>query len=160
MRLLASTSLPSTYSLLVILTITLLSLFGRQLFEQIVPLLGRSGIEFATLTTLLVLLFVLRLYRIWWQLLILLTALAVARYFFIAEELVHIIFFGTLGFSLQRDGRRGRSHLSMGIIGLAVCAGDELLQHFLPWRFGDLRDVVLNSVAFGSSFFYFRFSDR
>lgn len=84
---------------------------------------------------------------------VLLALLATAHFFFAAEELIHIFFFGALGFSLRQDAKRKTLEDEFFLFGLIVCISDELLQSLLPWRVGDVRDVVLNIVSFILGYF-------
>lgn len=59
------------------------------------------------------------------------------------EERLHFICFGILGFTAYRSfGIKVAAVLSCSV-GLS----DEMLQHFLPSRVGDLRDVFMNCFA-------------
>jgi hypothetical protein len=61
-------------------------------------------------------------------------------------EIAHVVLFGALGLILSPLAPR----LALPLL-LAVSAGDELLQAFLPWRVGSLFDVALNVICgFGS----------
>ncbi len=65
-----------------------------------------------------------------------------------SEEMFHAIIYAALGSSLYRDLKGGKSPLLSAIaLGSMIGAADELFQYLIPWRVGDLRDVVLNIVA-------------
>lgn len=70
--------------------------------------------------------------------------MALAYKFMLPEELVHIIYFGSLGWLLSKDARKGRSAAAMIGIAIAVGLGDEAFQLLLPWRVADRRDVAIN----------------
>ena len=57
------------------------------------------------------------------------------------NELAHFLFFGML--AVQATGLR----LKGLAVALMVCALDELLQWFLPYRVGEWRDVWLNVLC-------------
>lgn len=68
----------------------------------------------------------------------------------VIEERYHLIVFGLLGFLVSRDnssGPRGKT------FGLAICSTaliailDETLQHFLPSRVGDPRDIAFGVIG-------------
>ena len=64
----------------------------------------------------------------------------------ILEEKIHLIKYGLLGWLSSRDNIRTASAHSPVVTGvlvsLLVVIADETLQHYLPWRVGDIRDVV------------------
>lgn len=68
---------------------------------------------------------------------------------FAPEERVHLFEYGLLGFfCLRALGRETRSpHFKAMLIVLVVGIGDELIQHTLPNRVGDPRDVALNFMS-------------
>ena len=68
------------------------------------------------------------------------------------EERTHILLFASLGILLAR---RFKFHIAL-LTALAVGAGDEVFQYFLPNRVGDIRDVLFNwtSALTGLLFFY------
>lgn len=57
------------------------------------------------------------------------------------NELAHFLFFGMLAVQATGLGLKGF------IVALSVCALDELLQWFLPYRVGEWRDVWLNVLC-------------
>ncbi len=59
------------------------------------------------------------------------------------EERFHLVLFGLLGYigQLAFDTRKAL------VLCAALSIGDELFQWFLPFRVGDLRDVVMNCAA-------------
>lgn len=59
------------------------------------------------------------------------------------EERIHFVCFGLLGFSTYRAFDIRAAVMVSGLVG----SGDELLQHFLSSRVGDLRDVAMNFFA-------------
>lgn len=73
------------------------------------------------------------------------------------EERIHLVEYGILGallhraLVLHRQASRGRGwrHPALGAIFLVTVLGwlDEGIQHLLPNRYYDLRDVALNAVA-------------
>jgi VanZ family protein len=71
----------------------------------------------------------------------------------IVEERVHIFQFALLGWMASNDFKRFKPVPSL-IISLLFCmlvAGiDEAVQHYLPYRYGDMRDVVF--AGWGSFF--------
>jgi hypothetical protein len=61
------------------------------------------------------------------------------------EERVHILLFGFLGFLLGVHSQRPA--LQWILLGLLVAVLDEGLQALLPYRVGDLRDIIINSLS-------------
>ncbi len=59
------------------------------------------------------------------------------------EERFHLVLFGLLGYI----GRLAFDTKRAGGFCAALSIGDELFQWFLPFRVGDLRDVVMNGAA-------------
>lgn len=57
------------------------------------------------------------------------------------NELAHFLFFGMLAVQATGLGLKGLA------VALVVCALDELLQWFLPYRVGEWRDVWLNVLC-------------
>jgi VanZ family protein len=79
---------------------------------------------------------------------LLLMAVFAAMMMPIPEETLHIVKYGGLGFLAQalvhKQGISNRLALSFVI---AISIFDEVIQHFLPYRVGDLRDVGLNIAS-------------
>ena len=131
--------------------ITVLSIFGRTLQHWTFNNLGFTatawiiGLSIAGLVA--VYLVILKRHSIalpGWQLawflpLFLLAPLLLDR----IEERLHFLTFGLLG-ALSVLLFKPRIAV---VVCLAGSASDELLQHFLPDRVGDLRDVSMNAVA-------------
>ncbi|MEE4239917.1 MAG: VanZ family protein [Desulfopila sp.] len=66
----------------------------------------------------------------------------------IPEETLHIVKYGGLGFLAQLlVYKEGVSSRTAWIFVIAVSIFDEVVQHYLPYRVGDLRDVGLNIVS-------------
>lgn len=68
----------------------------------------------------------------------------------VAEERLHLIIFGLLGYSLAHDFRAAPFPARIYrpfCIALLIAGFDELLQHFLPYRVGDVRDVLFGAVG-------------
>ena len=61
------------------------------------------------------------------------------------EERVHILLFGFLGFLLGIHSQRPALHWIL--LGLIIAALDEGLQALLPYRVGDLRDIIINALS-------------
>ncbi|MDX1763374.1 MAG: VanZ family protein [bacterium] len=68
---------------------------------------------------------------------------------FAPEERIHLFEYGLLGFfCLKALGRETpMAHVKAMMIVLFVGIGDELIQHALPSRVGDPRDVALNLLS-------------
>lgn len=79
------------------------------------------------------------------SLLYLLIAIASCFLLELPEERVHIILFGFLGFLLGVHSQRPA--LQWILLGLIIAALDEGLQALLPYRVGDLRDIIINSLS-------------
>lgn len=135
----------------ILLSIPLLSVFGRPLQQWVIPNLGYNliaGLIFFALAAALAGLFQ-ALYRsgdrsafvhIAWVLpLFLVGPLLLGR----VEERLHFLVFGLFGgASMFLYAPRAAFLLC-----LAVAAGDEVLQYYLPDRVGDWRDVAMNALA-------------
>lgn len=68
----------------------------------------------------------------------------------IVEERIHIVKYGILGFLLFRDFSTGTptSRYSLSLVwGLSIGVVDESFQWILPYRVGDIRDVIFNSLS-------------
>ncbi len=66
----------------------------------------------------------------------------------IAEERLHLLLFGVLGFSLSNDlATLPKSYFLAFFMGSGIGIADELFQWALPNRVGDFRDVVINSIG-------------
>lgn len=66
----------------------------------------------------------------------------------IPEETLHIVKYGGLGFLAQAlVHMQGVSNRQAIAFVIAISIFDEVIQHFLPYRVGDLRDVGLNIVS-------------
>ncbi len=69
-----------------------------------------------------------------------------------AVERFHFVEYGLLALLYHRvwRDRRDLSAFALPMLaGLLVAIGDELLQWFIPFRVGEMRDVLLNGVALG-----------
>ena len=126
-----------------ILLIFLFSIFGRQVME------AWSGVGLnlnlgSALFTLLVLAWLVtdRLSAMLVLLNILLGIVAWQLELLHRNELAHFLFFGMLAVQATGLKLQGLS------VALMVCALDELLQWFLPYRVGEWRDVWLNVLCF------------
>ncbi|MFO7723947.1 MAG: VanZ family protein [Oceanipulchritudo sp.] len=79
---------------------------------------------------------------------LLLAALLAAMMMPIAEETLHIVKYGGLGFLAQTlVHKQGVSNRLAFAFVIAISIFDEVIQHFLPYRVGDLRDVGLNVAS-------------
>jgi VanZ family protein len=69
--------------------------------------------------------------------------LAVYLKFLRPIELTHFFLFSSLGwFSVSAFGiRKG------ALMVILIATGDEILQHFLPGRVGDLHDILINNTS-------------
>lgn len=66
----------------------------------------------------------------------------------IAEERLHLLLFGALGFSLSNDFKKLPNNYFLAIcMGSGIGVADEIFQWALPNRVGDLRDVAINSIG-------------
>ncbi len=76
---------------------------------------------------------------------IILCAGAAAVYFkyLVPVETLHFLVFSCYGWF--SSAVFGPVYGSIAVIGMAI--GDEILQHYLPSRVGDLHDVVINSLS-------------
>ena len=76
--------------------------------------------------------------------------LAVNQPFFTEET--HVFTYGFLGYLAARDLARAKMTVARRVAGALffvalVSSADELLQAVLPYRFGDMRDVVTNILS-------------
>ena len=75
--------------------------------------------------------------------LILFGILAVHLKYLRPVELTHFYLFSTLGWlSVTAFGPR----IGLVLV-LCIATGDEILQHFLPTRIGDLHDIIINNTS-------------
>ena len=136
---------------LVILMLPTLSIFGRQLqhwaYEELSKeLLGWLLIGLLVVGVGVVIYVLLRLdWRKLWHLLWLAPIFLWLPWTMSAhpEERLHFLLFGTLGWLAPQIMTLPWAIISV----LALAMGDELLQHFLPSRVGDWRDVGVNALA-------------
>ncbi|MFC1512576.1 VanZ family protein [bacterium] len=73
-----------------------------------------------------------------------------ASTFHIIEERVHIALFGLLGFLTVQDFYKqfGRTSIIIALIySFLIASIDEIFQYFLPYRFGDIRDVLFGTIG-------------
>lgn len=95
------------------------------LMSYVLVLLSRKGSAFQTL---------------------LLLAVTVLMVFYVKrpEERIHFLEYGVLGFAVIKAGRG----VFFALLFTALVGGvDELIQHFLPSRVGDWRDVFMNAAG-------------
>ncbi|MCI5064142.1 VanZ family protein [bacterium] len=82
--------------------------------------------------------------------------LLVALSFDIPEERMHLVKYGLLGYLAYWPSSRGALVGFFRAVGIAlvVASIDETVQYFLPYRYGDLRDVGFGVLggAFGATF--------
>jgi len=79
---------------------------------------------------------------------LLLAAVIVAFMMPIPEETLHIVKYGGLGFLAQAlVHKQGVSNRLALVFLIAISIFDEVIQHYLPYRVGDLRDVGLNIAS-------------
>ena len=135
---------------LTIITIPAISYTGRRLQYWFEGTIGKQETGWLIVVLLVITAtsyiakFVKNLRNLWWRLLLIIVLLtAIFQYVPVAEERIHFILFGLLGY--------------LGITlfglwkGLLICiifsVGDEFFQWLLPDRVGDIRDVIFNIVA-------------
>ncbi len=76
--------------------------------------------------------------------------LAVAYTFEITEERVHLIKYGALGFLVFRDLGRWYGSWSLllaAVYAFGIAGIDESIQFYLPYRVGDIRDVIFGGLG-------------
>ena len=140
-------SLLYTAWLMTLLAIPLLSIYGRTLEHNLFAQISRE--LFALLMVILftgaVILYTITLFRARpdaraWHLLWV-GALCLYLYQDLPDvEKIHVVLFGSLGFLCRK-----LFQLPWALLGCAtISMGDELLQHFLVDRVGDIRDVGIN----------------
>lgn len=130
-------------SFLIVLTIILLSLFGSEFLNIITELLSRSTLKI--LLIILVTAFVWQLIKKFppKKIFVIILVVVLFSQVLLAEELLHVLLFGGLGVVARED------KLKYGLlIGVSVSVGDEILQWILPYRVGDIKDVILNIACF------------
>ena len=78
-----------------------------------------------------------------------LSAVSLAMTMNLPEERVHIIKFGLLGFLSAKDFKNANHFVlkHSAIFCFLVGAVDELFQSILPYRVGDIRDVLFDTVS-------------
>lgn len=135
--------------------------FMRQLRSWLIETFGKLNvyvvfIVFCVLLTLAVVIAAWRrrigYLRISWMLAILaLASLLIYRQPFFTEK-THVVTYGLLGCLTMRDvlkssGSKILPYLFALLFVVSVSAADEIFQWFLPYRVGDLRDVITNVLA-------------
>ncbi len=73
-----------------------------------------------------------------------------AQSFESVEERVHLVFFGAIGFFFAQDNStKGWSALllSTTLFSLMISSLDEIFQLYLPYRVGDIRDIVFGALG-------------
>jgi glycopeptide antibiotics resistance protein len=68
----------------------------------------------------------------------------------VTEERYHLIVFGLLGFLTSRDNDKNSNFKLMAITTLytlTIATLDEIFQHYLPDRVGDVRDVLFGVIG-------------
>ena len=148
---------PSLLTVLFAVFLIVSAFFMRQVLELYISFLGRSGVIWSIWAAFFVMAVV-----IFWLFkkqvlkfnckgtLVFVAGLVYAASFDIAEERVHLIKYGTLGFLFSRDMSPWYSRntpLIAVMFTLAVAAIDEIFQHFLPYRVGDIRDVMFGGIG-------------
>jgi VanZ family protein len=79
---------------------------------------------------------------------LLLAAVFAAMMMPIPEETLHIVKYGGLGFVAQAlVHKQGVSNRLAFAFVIVISIFDEVIQHYLPYRVGDLRDVGLNIAS-------------
>ncbi|MDA3793553.1 MAG: VanZ family protein [Elusimicrobia bacterium] len=100
----------------------------------------------------------LRLYKsrpTWWRILLFIAVLAAgffyARQMGIIEERLHLIKYGLLGWLISGNIVRPVNPVLRILIAVLFCVAiggvDEVFQIFLPWRVGDIRDVLFAGIG-------------
>ena len=125
------------------------SLLGRQLYNRVQSLGGSTLFLLIILAaSVLCIRFAshfIRREKAGESLLYLLIAFASGFLLELPEERVHIVLFGFLGFLLGIHSHRPASQWLL--FGLLLAVLDEGLQTLLPYRVGDLRDIIINSLS-------------
>jgi VanZ family protein len=73
-----------------------------------------------------------------------------ASFISIAEERIHLIQFGLLGFSISRDNLENggfKGYIYAVFWCFIIATADEIFQYFLPSRIGDVRDVLFGFLG-------------
>lgn len=81
-----------------------------------------------------------------------LMSLAIIRYSPFLAEKTHILSYGLLGYLstsdlIKKNFNSIKSIFFSFVFGLGINVSDELFQGLLPYRFGEIRDVVINIVC-------------
>jgi len=77
--------------------------------------------------------------------LLLFLGVTAALFLNIAEERLHIVKFGFLGFLVMTSSIISRK--KGAILGISLAILDEGIQTLLPYRVGDIRDVAINLLS-------------
>lgn len=135
------------------ITIFSLSIFGTTIQHWLFSHISRNAILpfVACITPLLTIILYFQRQRLSLRLPALLVAcvlialgiLAVVFKYLRPVELTHFFLFATLGWlSISAFGPR----TAIGLV-IIIATGDEILQHFLPSRVGDLHDILINNLS-------------
>jgi len=134
--------------------ILLSSFFMRQVLNMLTETIGRKGVGMFIFSlygssgiffTAKAVLRKISLWKIAALCLILFFGYRYAAGMKILEERIHLIKYGILGWLVMRDNSERRKFRIGFFVSLVFCSGiaslDEMIQWFLPYRVGDLRDV-------------------
>ncbi len=131
------------------------ALFMRQILTLVVRIMGHSYVAyliwllFGILFLPVVLFELKRLHRVLLFSAVFLPALFLFSLLPVAEERFHFLEFGILGWMIMRENseRRFEGILVATMLGLCVAAMDESLQLIIPWRVGDVRDILFGTAG-------------
>jgi len=129
--------------------ILLNTFLGRQLYNFLISLGGRSlVIIIMGILAGCCLIFVWRKIdktKLFQLVLLLFLGVTAALFLNIAEERLHIVKFGFLGFLVMTSSIISRK--KGAILGISLAILDEGIQTLLPYRVGDIRDVAINLLS-------------
>ncbi len=139
--------------LLSILAILALSVFGRSLQQQVTRFVDPMWLAGAVFLVLLFALIIIKARRpkdafhsrVFFVTLMLLAAggMALHAEYLVPIEVVHFLVFSCYGWLSNTV-----FGLFAGIVSVIIMSvGDEVLQHYLPDRVGDMHDVVINLIS-------------
>ena len=139
--------------LVIVVLIALLSIFGRSIQLQLITKINAVYISGSVFVVLFVILYALwkkrAMYRIQKRTflaatLFLLSAIAAVQLrYLMPVEAVHFLVFSWLGWVSTTVF--GPLYAVVAVV--SVSLGDEVLQHYLPSRVGDIQDVVINLLS-------------
>ena len=148
----------SKITLFIVLVVFLSSLFAQQIWLWLINIFGRNQIILfsCSIFTLFILIFLAQKIKqghkkrkILYTAILVITGALLSLKIELFAERVHLFEFGLLGWFVAKDFSRSKALQSRILIRtlvfiLFISSADEFLQQLLPYRVGQIRDVLFN----------------